>query len=509
MKSMIRTMAGVLLLLHAGAMYAQAQTRERPERAARSSHDNFYWLGEINKTSTVMVTEQGIVPKALAATIARGVAHVIEDGKKPGAPRPGDYLQYEPLIIAYAGPDATRMHSGRSRQDILATTRRAMLRERVLDLADAMDAARGKLLDLAGKNLNTIVPAYTNGVQAQPTTYAHYLGAFAAAFERDAERLRQAYARLNLCPLGAAALGTSSFAVNRPRLAELLGFDGVVQNSYDAAQLSTIDIGAELVSLAGNSALTIGAFVQDIHTQYHQTSPWLLLQEGELTGTSSIMPQKRNPYGLNTLRLQASAVVGAATTYMIEAHNVPPGMPDYKREQSQKTVEDAVLMFRQLGQLLDSLVVNAPRALAEVNADYSTTTELADVLQREADVPFRIGHHFASELVNFCRGNGLKPAEIRFRDVVRIYAEAGALYGQAGAKFPLTEKRFRESLSPEGMIAASKGLGGPQLSEVQRMLAEANRQLAGDGGWTRAARKRQTDSQANLDKAFSELMASQ
>src|SRR5258706_4109321 len=137
-------------------------------------------------------------------------------------------------------------------------------------------------------------------------------------------------------------------------------------------------------------------------------------------------------------------------------------------------------MFRQLGQLLDSLVVNAPRALAEVNADYSTTTELADVLKREADVPFRIGHHFASELVNFCRGNGLKPAEIRFRDVVRIYAEAGALYGQAGAKFPLTEKRFRESLSPEGMISASQGLGRPQLSEVQPMLAEAKRQLARD-----------------------------
>src|SRR5260221_10494646 len=221
-----------------------------------------------------MVTKQGIVPKALAATIARGVAHVIEDGKKPGAPRPGDYLQYEPLIIAYAGPDATRMHSGRSRQDILATTRRAMLRERVLDLADAMDAARGKLLDLAGKNLNTIVPAYTNGVQAQPTTYAHYLGAFAAAFERDAERLRQAYARLNLCPLGAAALGTSSFAVNRPRLAELLGFDGAVQNSYDAAQVSTIGIGGEVAALPGHSAPTIAALVPEISTYDTPTSPW-------------------------------------------------------------------------------------------------------------------------------------------------------------------------------------------------------------------------------------------
>ncbi len=508
MKFLFRTMVGALLLLHAAAMPAQTPAREKPEKAPRAAHDNFYWLGELNKASTVMVAEQGIVPKALAASIAQGVARVIEDGKKPGAPRPGDYLQYEPLLIAYAGPDATRMHSGRSRQDILATTRRVMLRERALDLADAMDAARGRLLDLANKNTGTIVPAYTNGVQAQPTTYAHYLTAFAAAYERDAERLRQAYARLNLSPLGAAALGTSSFTVDRPRLAELLGFDGVAQNSYDAAQLSTLDIGAELVAVAANAALTTGVFVQDIHTQYHQTSPWLLLHEGELTGTSSIMPQKRNPYGLNTLRLQASVVVGSATTFVIEAHNVTPGMPDYKREQSQKTLEDATLMFRELSQLLDSLVVNAPRALAEVNADYSTSTELADVLQREADVPFRIGHHFASELVTFCRANGLKPADIKFKDVVRIYGEAGALYNQAGAKFPLTEKRFRESLSPEGMIAASKGLGGPQLPEVQRMLAEASRRLADDGAWTKAARNKLANSQAVLDKAFSGLMAS-
>ncbi len=94
------------------------------------------------------------------------------------------------------------------------------------------------------------MPAYTNGVQAQPTTYAHYLLGFAAAYGRDAERLRQAYARLNLSPMGAAALGTSSFPVDRPRLAALLGFDGVDENSYGADQLAPIDLGAELAGLA-------------------------------------------------------------------------------------------------------------------------------------------------------------------------------------------------------------------------------------------------------------------
>jgi argininosuccinate lyase len=135
---------------------------------------------------------------------------------------------------------------------------------------------------------------------------------FAGAFERDAERLQQAYARLNLNPLGVAVYGTSSFPVNRLRLAELLGFDGSVENGYDAAQLSTADIGAEQAQIAALSALTVGMLVQDVHTQYHQVTPWLLIQEGAQTHTSSIMPQKRNPTILNNLRLTASTVVGAA-----------------------------------------------------------------------------------------------------------------------------------------------------------------------------------------------------
>src|SRR5512133_754921 len=153
----------------------------------KPNHDDFYWLGELNKASTVMVVEQGIVPRPLGARIADGVARVIADGDKPGAQRPGDYLRYEPLLIAYAGPDATRMHSGRSRQDILATSRRLMLRERTLDLVTALDTAREKLLSMAATHATTIVPGYTNGVQAQPTTYGHYLLGFAEAFERHAE----------------------------------------------------------------------------------------------------------------------------------------------------------------------------------------------------------------------------------------------------------------------------------------------------------------------------------
>src|SRR5262249_59416986 len=119
--------------------------------------------------------------------------------------------------------------------------------------------------------------------------------AYANALDRQASRMREAYVRLNQSPLGAAALGTSSFPVDRPRLAELLGFDAPVENSLDANQISPIDGGAELAGLATSGALTLATFIADVTTQYAQTEPWIIMAEGNETGISIMMPPKRNP----------------------------------------------------------------------------------------------------------------------------------------------------------------------------------------------------------------------
>ncbi len=467
------------------------------DRGLTRNRDAFYWTGEINKASTVMTVKTGIVPPVLGAVIAKAVAQVIADAEKPGAARPADYLLHEPLIIAIAGPEATRMHSGRSRQDINPTFHRAMQRDRLLDLAARLNVVRASVLRIAGENMATIVPAYTNGVQAQPTTYGHYLLAFAAAYERDLARLREAYARLNLCPLGSAALGTSSFPVDRGMLADLLGFDAPVENSYDAGQTSPLDVGVELAGVVQTLAISVGAMMQDMHTQYHQTSPWIMLREGDLTGPSSIMPQKRNPYGIQNVRGMASDAVSAAQAVVMAAHNLNPGMGDYKRMHVETALEVMERTLAGLTSVLDSLAIDAPRALAEVEADYSTTTELADTLQREANVPFRIGHHFASELVTYGRANKLKPAELPFAEVLRIYAAASG-----GAVLPLSEAVFRRSLSARGMVEAAKGLGGPQPAEVARMLAARKAALTADMAWVEARHAALRAAQGRLDQAF-------
>jgi argininosuccinate lyase len=489
----------VLVALAAGAMLVPAVT------AAQEKRDEFYYLGELNKASSVMVVEQDIVPKALGKTIADSVSQVIADGQKPGARRPGDYLEVEKSLIAAGGPDVTRMHSGRSRQDIGATRGRLFQREQVSATFASLNNARAALLEMAAKNANAIVPAYTVGVQAQPISFGHYILAYVEALERSAERLRRAFANVNKSPLGSAALGTSSFPVNRARLAELLGFDGIIENSLDANQISPIDTGVEIIGVASAAALTVGTFISDLEAQYRMTTPWLTLEEGELTGTSSIMPQKRNPNALHNVRVVASEVLGASTTYLFKAHNVPHGLSDYKGREPVEALERMARMLNGLTAVVKQLNFNAKRALDEVNDDYSTTTELADILQREANVPFRVGHHFASELVNYGRGNNLRPAEIPYDQAKQIYTEAAKRFKMEHSTLPLSEAQFRKSLTAENMVQAARVIGGPQPTEVARMLAAQRASLKADRAWVDETRKRLDDASKKLDAAFAQL----
>lgn len=257
---------------------------------AEQAEDQFYWLNKINKASVVMLVEEKILPRDTGRLIARGVAHTIDQAAQPGGRRPSDVLQIEKIITDDIGPEGSLIHAGRSRQDMYATFRMAQLRNQVLDFSDALDALRERLLALAAKNVHTIVPAYTDGVQAQPVTLAHYLLAYAASFGRDADRIHELYARMNRCAMGTAVLANSSWPLNRARMAELLGFDGIIENSMDAGQVSPSDVGIEAAGIAASNAIRLGAILGDIHTQYHQTRPWLLLDEGA-TYTSSAMPQ--------------------------------------------------------------------------------------------------------------------------------------------------------------------------------------------------------------------------
>ncbi|WP_200843722.1 argininosuccinate lyase [Pantoea sp. 18069] len=488
----------------AQAAKLQGKPRGDATSAQARAQDVFYWFGRINMASTVMTVEEGIIPAALAGRIARGVAHSIDQAGQPGGHRPTDVLQVEKLISDAAGPEATLIHSGRSRQDMHATLNAAQLRTEVLDFTAALNGARTRLLALAAQNVDTLVPAYTNGVQAMPISYAHYLLAFADAFERDAQRVREAYARINRSALGTAVLANSSWPLQRERLADLLGFDGLVVNAYDAGQVSTYDIPLEATAIASSAAIRIGALMQDIHVQYHQTRPWLLLAAGK-TYTSSAMPQKANPGMLQNTRAKATDVVASAQAVTLRAHNVTPGMTDYKsawNAQGAKTFVLGVQMLGQFTDVLDALRIDPARALEELESEWTTSMELAETLQREKGIPFRVGHHFASEIVTYARAHNLRPRDFPYAEAQRIYAEAGKKYALADPALPLDEPTFRRTLSAENMVRTRVGVGGPQPAEVRRMLGSAREALARDQAWLEARHLDLAQAGARLNRAF-------
>ncbi|MDH2325916.1 lyase family protein [Cereibacter sp. SYSU M97828] len=478
-----------------------------PQIAGAEQRDSFFWIGEINKATAVINTEEGLLDPALTPGIAAALVRVLEDGAQPDAKRPQTVISFEPLLIEAGGQDVTLLHAGRSSQDMLSTARAAILRERLLALAEQLNTTSRTMVELAAQHVETIVPNYTNGVAAQPNSYGHYLLGHAAGLDRDAQRIREAYARLDLSAMGTTVLNGTSWPLNRDRMAGYLGFAGTVDNAYDAAQIAPVDQAVELSSIVASVALHSGTFIEDVMGQYGQTRPWILLQEGgDNTYVSSAMPQKRNPGILNSTRSDASEALTLAMGPALQAHNLPPGMSDAKSTgRNGEMVDKAVEVLEGLNDILGALAINPDRAMEELNGDWTASQELADLLMREHGMPFRVGHHFASEIVTAARQDGLGPLDFPYAEAQRIYAEAveGTDYP---ADLPITEDAFRAALDPAAIIRARATAGGPQPAEMERMIAAARDRLTAQDAWIAARRDHIEASLARLDADFGKLL---
>ncbi|QHI98432.1 argininosuccinate lyase [Xylophilus rhododendri] len=499
MKRATLALAAALTLALAGPAGAQSQPR----------HDEFFWLGEINKATAVINTDEGLLDKSMTPLVYSGITKVLADGDKPGGKRPTNVITFEPLLIDAAGPQITLLHAGRSSQDMLATLRSAILRDDMLALADQLNKTTATLVKLADRYKATIVPNYTNGVAAQPNSYGHYLLGIAAGLDRDAQRIREAYARIDRSSMGTTVLNGTSWPLNRQRMAGYLGFSALVDNAYDASQLSSVDEPVEAGAIVTAIALHAGSFIEDVMTQYAQARPWILLQEGGgNTYVSSAMPQKRNPGLLNATRRDASTAIGLAMGVVMQAHNIPPGMSDAKEVKSNTAlVASATGVLRNWDRILTALVLDPDRALEELNSDWTASQELADVLMRKYKLPFRVGHHFASEVVEYAKAKDIKPLDFPYVEAQRIYAET-VKGSDFAASLPMSEAEFRSTLDPVAIVKNRETLGGPQPAEMARMLKETGQRVEQQQAWIAARRAQISSSLARLDVDFQKLGAS-
>ena len=438
-------------------------------------HDEFFWISAINKATVVVEGRNGLFDEALLRLAAKGIDAVEKAGDADPAKRPASYIAYEPLLIAATNPEVTAIHAGRSSQDILSTMRIAIMRDRAMTFAESFDRVIAKILELARANLNTIVPNYTNGVAAQPTSYAHYLLGFAAPLLRDRARLEEYLSRYNISSMGAMVLNGTGWPLDRDGMAKALGFDRPVRNAFDATCEAPVDTALEFASIVGSVAIHLGSMVNDIMVQYAQPRPWILLAEGgENTYVSSAMPQKRNPGLMNNCRADCSDVVSEMNAVFMRVHNVVPGMTDGKSvAKNGRMPKAAVGMCERFLKVLNGLRINPARALEELNSDWTASQEIADRLMREHGLPFRIGHHMASRMVSYARANGLLPLNFPYAEIVRIYREEiTEEFPEASPVFPMSEAEFRDALDPRKIVENRRTAGSARPSEVEAMIGE-------------------------------------
>ncbi len=467
-----------------------------------------YWQNRINRASLVMLKEQKIISEEQAYRIAKAQLEAEKRQRQPDFPPIYDIMPLEKLLIENCGQEATLIHTGRSRQDIFATLLQARLRRAFLDTFSCLNDLREQLLNLAEAHTKTWMPAYTNGVQAMPITLGFYLWGFLESFERDSQRFHEAWKRINRCALGTGVLACSAWPLSRERLSELLGFDGPIVNGLDSSQISLFDIPLEAASIVSNIAIRISVLIQDFAQQYSQTRPWILLDDSDAYG-SSAMPQKRNPGILNKARARASDVVGAVSTAYIRDHNINLGMYDNKEsvnEDNSKVFALACSMLQITRDAFSMLKINKERALEELENDWTCTMALAEALQMKYNVPFRVGHNFASDVVTKGRKHGWIPKTFPFDEAKASYQAVTEKLEGTTQSLPMSEEEFRQFLSPQYVVMTRIGTGAPNPRSTKKNLKIIRKKLIEDQQWVAGTNNKLFGAQVMLDKEFEKLL---
>jgi len=406
-------------------------------------------LLEIHYAHILMLARRGIVPVPVARKCLEGLdsldraelALATYDGKYEDL-----FFYVEAALERACGVEnAGHMHTARSRNDIDITQYRMRLRREILDLVSAVDALRKVLLETARAHVATVMPGYTHTQPAQPTTLAHYLLAVIEALGRDEKRLQAAFATVNRNPLGACAITTTGFPIDRQLTTELLGFEGLQLNSFGA--IAATDYILETAGAVATTMVNIGKATQD----------FLLWSTAEF----------------GYLRLIASKALGQAQAVFIASHNTPFGDIVDSEDDLQPLVfnmtADALRALHLLAGVVAGCEVNVARMAERANADFLSVTELADTLVRSDPMSFHDAHHIVSAAVRALHG----------------HYSAEAMVDAVLAVQPLRASRevLLKALDPVNFVAIRRIPGGPALEPVSAAIRETEAEILAVEAW--------------------------
>ncbi|WP_322895372.1 MULTISPECIES: argininosuccinate lyase [unclassified Yoonia] len=469
-------------------------------------HDHAEGFRRIDRAHLVMLDRTGILPRDVSASIARALIEIDRDIDPATLSYTGEVEDYfflrETELKARVGADTGgRLHTARSRNDIDHTLFKISLKARLDGLLAECRSLLAALIDTANRESATLIVAYTHGQPAQPTTFGHYLSAAIEVLIRDIARLDEARKVVDLSSMGAAAITTSGFPIDRQLMADLLGFAAPQRNSYSC--IAAVDYITATYAAVELLFLHLGRLVQDFQV-------WSSFEVGQIyvpnafVQISSIMPQKRNPVPIEHMRHLASQTVGRARMMKDIMHNTPfTDMNDSEGESQAagySAFETGSRVIRLMAAFVPALRINDARVADTIDRACITITELADTMVREEGVSFRQAHEIAAETAKAVvsageslASGGYGPFCTAFRNTV-------------GRETQMQADAFAEVVSPDYFVRVRNRFGGPGEVPMRDALEVYRDALADYETTAQTYARRETAAREALDTAFIALM---
>lgn len=416
-----------------------------------------------SKAHAEMLVATGILSAEDGTAILAGLDTVlaeIEAGSLAFDPKLEDiHMHVEARLAELIGDAAGRLHTARSRNDQVATDLKLWVRNAIDALDHGLQELQAALITKAEAHADTIMPGFTHLQTAQPVTFGHHMLAYVEMLGRDRQRFTDARARLNLSPLGSAALAGTSFPIDRDMTAATLGFDGPTENSLDA--VSDRDFALEFLSSAAIAATHLSRLAEEIVIWSSAAFDFVQLSDQFSTG-SSIMPQKRNPDAAELVRGKSGRISGALMTLLTVMKGLSLAYSKDMQEDKEPvfdTADTLALMLAAMTGMISDLSVNEENMKAAAGERFAVATDLADWLVRALGLPFREAHHVTGTIVRMAEDKGVSLAELPLADMQSVHDG-------------ITSDVF-ELLSIENSVASRQSYGGTAPDQVRQAIKRA------------------------------------
>ncbi|MFD1019892.1 argininosuccinate lyase [Thalassobacillus hwangdonensis] len=378
------------------------------------------------------------------------------------------HMNIESLLKEEIGPLSGKLHTGRSRNDQVALDMRMYARDQVADLVDGLVHVQQALINQAIQNTKVVFPGYTHLQRAQPILFSHHMLAYVAMLQRDIERLQDSWKRINQLPLGAGALAGTTFPIDRDRVAELLGFEGLCENSLDA--VSDRDFVVEFLSNGSLIITHLSRLCEELVLWSSQEFQFIELDDAFTTG-SSMMPQKKNPDVAELVRGKTGRVYGNLIGMLTTLKALPLAYNKDMQEDKEgmfdtaETLSGALALF---APMIETMEVKEGVMRQAVTEDFSNATDLADYLVGKG-VPFREAHAIVGETVLYCIEKGFYLLDLSLQEF-RKFSEA-------------VDDDVYHLLAPEQVVEARNVQGGTAYAQVMQQLFDAEKKIQASIQW--------------------------